>query len=269
MANENVCKFVPARITNQTIDTKNFVYEKNMESFKKFKIIAATILYIVVEGTGEFHTQSHVMKLKPGTVFLTFPSLPFKIINDGDLKYMYVTTLGLRMNELIKRAEIQREKPLFENFDFLIPYWQDALSNADDSNLDLISESVVTYTFSFLCKTDKSEKASSVLLEIKKYIDDNYFDKSLSLNNLSEKFKYNPKYLSALFKKNFSMGLCEYINQIRVQRACELMDRGFSAVKEIASMIGFNDSAYFAKVFKKQLLLTPKEYIAQNNKDGK
>ena len=168
MANENVCKFVPARITNQTIDTKNFVYEKNMESFKKFKIIAATILYIVVEGTGEFHTQSHVMKLKPGTVFLTFPSLPFKIINDGDLKYMYVTTLGLRMNELIKRAEIQREKPLFENFDFLIPYWQDALSNADDSNLDLISESVVTYTFSFLCKTDKSEKASSVLLEIKK-----------------------------------------------------------------------------------------------------
>ena len=65
------------------------------------------------------------------------------------------------------------------------------------------------------------------------------------------------------------MGLCEYINQIRVQRACELMDRGFSAVKEIASMIGFNDSAYFAKVFKKQLLLTPKEYIAQNNKDGK
>ncbi|MBE6730203.1 MAG: helix-turn-helix transcriptional regulator [Ruminococcaceae bacterium] len=266
MAESNVCKFVPVRITSQSIDTKNFVFEKNMESFSKFKIIAATILYIVVDGTGEFHTQSHIMKLQKGTVFMTFPSLPFKIINDGNLKYMYVTTLGLRMAELSKRAEIQREKPVFYGYDFLIPYWQNALENADESNIDLISESVVTFTFSFLCKSDESEKMSSTLLEIKKYIDDHYFEPKLSLNSLSEKFKYNSKYLSSFFKRHFSVGLCEYINQIRIQHACELMDRGFSSVKEIASMIGFTDASYFTKVFKRQLQITPKQYSLENGR---
>lgn len=260
MSDNNICKFVPVRISSQSIDTKNFVYEKHIKNFDKFKIIAAHILYLVTEGTGEFHSQSHVMKLKPGSIFMTFPSMPFKIINNGDLKYMYVTCLGLRMNELVHRAEIQREKPIFDGYDFLIPYWQDAMNNADDSNLDLISESVVTYTFSFLCKSNEAEKASSVLLQLKKYIDDHYFETSLSLNTISEKFKYNPKYLSSFFKKNFGVGLCEYINLIRIQHACELMDRGFSSIKEISSMIGFSDSSYFAKVFKKQLKITPKEY---------
>lgn len=269
MAESNVCKFVPVRITSQSIDTKNFVFEKNIESFKNFKIIAATILYIVVEGTGELHTRSHIMKLKKGSLFMTFPSEPFKIINDGNLKYMYVTSLGLRMNELIKRAEIQKEKPLIDGMDFLIPFWDRALNIAEESNLDLISESVITYTFSFLCKSDETEKRSSTLLEIKKYIDDHYFEPELTLSLLSEKFKYSGKYISALFKKNFGIGLCEYINQIRLQHACALLDRGFSSIKEIASMIGFTDAAYFTKVFKNQLKLTPKQYSMQIKENQK
>ena len=52
------------------------------------------------------------------------------------------------------------------------------------------------------------------------------------------------------------------INTIRVNNACALMNKGFTSVKDIAFLCGFNDPLYFSKVFKTKMKQTPREYIS-------
>ena len=53
----------------------------------------------------------------------------------------------------------------------------------------------------------------------------------------------------------------EYVNNLRVQYACRLMDQGENAVAEIAARCGYADPLYFSKVFKKKNGLSPQGYM--------
>ena len=52
----------------------------------------------------------------------------------------------------------------------------------------------------------------------------------------------------------------DYINQVRIQRACELMAEGRHTLSGIAQMVGFSDQNYFSKVFKRIVGESPKSY---------
>jgi two-component system response regulator YesN len=52
-----------------------------------------------------------------------------------------------------------------------------------------------------------------------------------------------------------------YLNKLRIQYACELIDDGHTCVSEISAMCGFSDSLYFSKTFKKHMGYSPTEYV--------
>ena len=60
--------------------------------------------------------------------------------------------------------------------------------------------------------------------------------------------------------------MVEYLQSLRIQHACAMMEQGFTAVADIASHCGFDDPQYFSKVFKRHLGLTPTQYIRQREK---
>lgn len=70
----------------------------------------------------------------------------------------------------------------------------------------------------------------------------------------------NASYLSCLFKKKTGVNISRYVNQVRVEAAKELLDTTTKCITEICFEVGFNDSNYFAKVFKQITAMTPKEY---------
>ena len=93
------------------------------------------------------------------------------------------------------------------------------------------------------------------------WIEKNYTDK-LSLAALAAVAKTNEKYLCRLFREYTGSTPIEYVNRLRVERACLLLIREGVSVTEVAFGSGFNDTAYFCKIFKRYKGMTPRAYRA-------
>lgn len=86
------------------------------------------------------------------------------------------------------------------------------------------------------------------------------FYRQITLKELADAAYCSPDYLCRLFKKRIGMGITDYINQVRVRRACYYMDVSDLNLTRIAQECGFGQASYFAKVFKAHMGQTPSEY---------
>jgi len=82
----------------------------------------------------------------------------------------------------------------------------------------------------------------------------------LSHEFLSKKYSMSPSHFSKQFKHITGVGLSEYINVSRISLAEKLLVKTNKTITEIAGECGFNDSNYFASVFKQIKGITPKKY---------
>ncbi|MCI8985328.1 MAG: helix-turn-helix transcriptional regulator [Lachnospiraceae bacterium] len=92
------------------------------------------------------------------------------------------------------------------------------------------------------------------------YIWENYGDSSLSIKELADHVYLTPTYLSNLFKKSTGLTIGQYLVDVRIRKAKWLMKEPKLKFYQIASMVGYEDSNYFAKIFKKKTNMTPSEY---------
>jgi AraC-like DNA-binding protein len=109
-------------------------------------------------------------------------------------------------------------------------------------------------------RTGETKEASVGRMEqIVRYIHENYASVH-SIGALADVFFLSKYHLCHLFKKHLGLSIVSYINMIRVRAACRMLDRGERNITELALAAGFNSSAYFCKVFKEQMHMTPLEY---------
>ena len=113
-----------------------------------------------------------------------------------------------------------------------------------------------------LCKYLEERKKNyknNTINHVKKYINEHLEDK-LSLNEIASLYSISPSYLSSLFKKYCETGFSEYITQMKIGKAKELLLKENYKVYEVSDMLGFESAFYFSKVFKKVTGYSPKEY---------
>ena len=102
----------------------------------------------------------------------------------------------------------------------------------------------------------ENDRNALVMAHVRKYMEDNYmFD--LSLDSVSEILHISPAYLSAQFKKYQKMNFLDCLTELRINAAKELLTDPFRSAAEVASMVGYEDSSYFARTFKKRTGMTP------------
>lgn len=92
-------------------------------------------------------------------------------------------------------------------------------------------------------------------------------DQPLSLQAIADTLGVNPSHLSRTFKKALGMTLTDYINKLRIEEAKYMLDHSNDSVTEIAAHVGYSDSNYFSKVFRKWERVTPLDY--RKRKKGK
>ena len=112
------------------------------------------------------------------------------------------------------------------------------------------------------CRINKPERA---IAEIKEYIKNNIND-DISLSSISEKFYYNPSYLSRLFKKVMKSNFSDYIHELRIDMAKDLLVNTDLSINQICVDVGYKDCKYFHMLFKKLTKNTPANYRYINRK---
>lgn len=113
-----------------------------------------------------------------------------------------------------------------------------------------------------------SDKSSQLISRVCKYISNNYTSYDLSLDSVSDILGITPSYLSSLFKKCTGVNFIDYISNIRIQTAKELLKDPLRSAGEIAELSGYESASYFTRAFKKKTGLTPTEYRRQNPSEG-
>lgn len=109
------------------------------------------------------------------------------------------------------------------------------------------------------------EDSNSVVNNARNHIDNNYKDSELSLKSIADAVCITPAYLSALFKKETGKNLSEYITEVRINRAKELLCCTSKFVYEVAYDVGFRDYRYFSQIFKKYTGQTPRQFQVNAN----
>lgn len=261
----NVCKF-PTISTKNSIEIKSFVLEKNKTIIERDKKVNNNFLFLVTLGEGKFvFNNQQKIDVKCGDLVFAFENDSIRCEDLNNFEYAYVSFSGLRASELFDRFTISDTNRKFSDFDYLIPFWKDCLFFSVQSNADLVAESLVLYTFSKLVATKTDQQP--LVEEMTKLANLNFSNPEFSLKTLAENLNYNEKYLSHLFKQNVKTGFVDYLRSLRIKNAIFLLDTGLDSIKNVAILSGFSDPLYFSSVFKKEVGLSPKQYINKNKLD--
>lgn len=99
---------------------------------------------------------------------------------------------------------------------------------------------------------------------IKDYIDRNY-KKDISTKDVAGILGYSDVYFSKVFKQLFDDNFINYLTKIRIDRAKVLLKDVSFNIKEVGKSVGYADSNYFTKVFKRSVGMSPSEYRNRHN----
>ncbi|WP_152391965.1 response regulator transcription factor [Paenibacillus guangzhouensis] len=126
-------------------------------------------------------------------------------------------------------------------------------------------DALLTATWqAFECLTLSSEVSTLPILkkevqDVIHYIESHYQDK-ITLEMIADHVNFSENYLCRVFKEQVGTSLITYINNVRMNKAAELIMQGSNYMKEISAMVGISDQFYFNRLFKKHFGISPSEY---------
>lgn len=100
---------------------------------------------------------------------------------------------------------------------------------------------------------------SEIIAEAIEYIHNNY-TKEINLSRTADAIHVNNTYLSTLFKKEMHISIIDYINDLKLKRAAELLSGTNSSITEISLSCGFRGMSHFARLFSAKYNETPRQY---------
>lgn len=108
-----------------------------------------------------------------------------------------------------------------------------------------------------LCDTSTTQ--SQLAEKAMQYIEEN-ISADLSLEQIADHLHISASHLSRTFKKTANISLTDHINQVRINRAKELLRGTDIYIYAISEMVGYHDATYFSSIFKKLAGVSPSEY---------
>jgi len=105
-----------------------------------------------------------------------------------------------------------------------------------------------------------ARESSGVVERIIAFIDTHYMHSDLSLNYLAGEFKMSVSYLSRLFKEHTEGNFIDYLMDIRIARAKEMLAASDMLIRDVSEAVGYSNANSFVRIFKKSTGLTPGEF---------
>lgn len=114
-----------------------------------------------------------------------------------------------------------------------------------------------------LCQSIPS--SNPLVYSVQQYVRENYKDFDLSISKIADFLHMNGNYLNTIFRKETDSTITQYITQVRIDAAKELLADKEIRSYEISEKVGISDPNYFSTVFKKITGMSPRQYRERFN----
>lgn len=112
------------------------------------------------------------------------------------------------------------------------------------------------------CVRERQNCQRTQLAEAVKQLILDQMENGITVNAIAEQMHYSSSYLSHLVKEETGMTLEELLISLRMERACRLLSGGMR-VQEVAMHVGYDNLAYFSRLFKQKIGMSPRQYANQ------
>ena len=99
-----------------------------------------------------------------------------------------------------------------------------------------------------------------IIAEAREYIEENYNKEDITLNSVAASVNVSPNHFSSVFKAETGQTFVEFLTNVRIEHAKELLRSTSMKSSEIGFEVGYKDPHYFSFIFKKTCGMTPKEF---------
>lgn len=198
-------------------------------------------------------------------------------IQYGDVTRMY-TLLEIIQNENFEKRNLSRKRFLKLNSQIvsMLSEFCDSIPEVKEQILTL-NQILIDYKegmqekyfahlntiCEFLCHESTKKihlQRGKLVKNIRSYITENYMDSNLGLAKISSVFGISEGYVSTIFKEQDGINFADYVEQLRIEKACHLLTENIYKISDISDMVGYNSVQSFRRAFKRVLGINPTDY---------
>ncbi len=223
-------------------------------------------LLIIAEGKGVVSFNGKTVNVKNGDVLFVPPcnSYANESVKDGDYRYFWFSFEGGEIISYLKSKSFYKECEVINSnfFDkiclsitkFLLENTQETVNEEKFNHLFF---EMLEYLSNVLIVKKREEDYIDKIFEL---INDNYENSSFNIKAISDSLHLSHSWLCALFKSKTKHTMQQWLINVRLNKAKELLVDTDLSVSNIAYLCGFNDALYFSTSFKKMYSMSPTCY---------
>ncbi len=281
-------KVLPFKIPKPENELVRHQVDDVTKFYDKFHQHPEVQLTALFQGVGNLIVGDYIGRFKPGELYLLSPNIPHVFRNDkmnssddpeGDRVYSQSIFYDVKIfaTKLSNIAEFDRARDFFENLNgcYRVLDKQDFITSRilklrDIRGLErvIISLEVLLYIMSepVLERLNKtallihySKKEGKRMDKVVRFLMDESHRK-ITLSEVAEVASMNKEAFCRFFRERTRKTFTEFLNEIRIKKACELLGNSDLTIHQVAVESGFSNLSYFNRVFRKVNGTTPKEY---------
>lgn len=254
------------KIWQKPLNIEHILYVAKVESSKQSYYTQhrqTDGLVYVLSGSVEYKDKTKSFIAKKGNIIYLSENSSYEsnIIDDN---YSFIV-----INFIFKKEKNEQFES--ELFVFNTPFELDnkfiklnKLWAVDTIENKLKAKSIVYDIYSKLCaisiKDYLPNESKTKILEIGDSILENCYNSDLNIAKISEKYEISEVHFRRLFKKMYGLSPIKFVQNIRINKAKQLLLDENVSISNIALECGYDDAFYFSRIFKKVTGVTPSEY---------
>lgn len=258
-----------------------FLDTDNVKSMSNIHYHPYYEMYFLLEGSRKIFLHNKIIILKPGDVLIIKPNELHKAVAHYFEHYrryvMYVSERFIK--NLLKHKPILQDafntniiRPEPEAFNEIISTIKliEQENLIEDKFSDVLVRNYIEKIIIVLNRSEQilqseglHEKTDIRLQEAFSYISKN-FTKKITIQDCADYIHMSKSNFTKIFNETMGINFKTYINSLRIDMACRLLENTDDSILDISYNVGFEDASYFSKVFKEIKGCSPKEYRAKN-----
>jgi AraC-like DNA-binding protein len=229
------------------------------------------LIHFVLKGCGKLVIDNEMYPVKEKQAFLIPANkIAFYQADSKDpWEYCWVGFMGIKSEYYFQNIVVLSDKEYVIDLEDVDYFYHTIMEMLRLSGTTLSSSLFIQgYLHHILAKlVSDSENRNNITsphqvsytLQAMNYIDKNYSD-NLQINDIAQFLGLNPNYLSTIFKQETRVTPKEYLIQLRIKKARELLEQTNYPINVISSSVGYSDQLTFSRAFKAVTGKSPKIY---------